>query len=609
MKRLQKGKGIRAQVMAGYRMIIGLMLLLAVIILACLLMIRADYSRSARSQGNRSSIQTAIAGHYQWLDLLNNSLQTGQEFSGGLDPTACSFGKWMAGIDGRDLKDGSIKNALSAASAPHETIHATARELLELAKSDPQEAYRRYESQIRPQTAIVLEQLSIMDAGYEKETAAATRGLSMMMTVTASVIVLLTLLAAGFATRYARQLAGRIAKPIIAVADWAKRLALGMDELDFKGCEEFGLTEENEVGAMIRAFEKMVASIQQNVSVIQRVASGDMTAFVNIRSSRDSLGKNLYRLVQSNDLLFNEIVQVAHTVATGSEEIAKASQSLAESASVQAGAVQDLSETVAKASGLISKNNERTQQARMITEQISGDAAESERKMEQMVEAVEGIRAASERIATVIKSIEDIAFETSILALNASIEAARAGEAGKGFAVVAEEVRSLAAKSAEAAKESREFIVEAISRTQEGDEIATEASGMFRKILNEIGQIVESSKEVSESSLEQLEGIEQIKAEIARISESAAGNAEISEESAASSEEMQGNADLLRQAMGRFNLRERRPDRPYIPPEKANDQDFIRCATEAYEQARKNGRAGNEYIDPAGALLETALCE
>lgn len=599
-------KGIRAQIMDGYKVIIALMVFLTAVTIISLICIRGFYTDTIRSQENRSSIQTAIAGHYQWLDMLSGSLQTGEPFTGSLDPAACSFGKWMAGVDEADLEDSQVRSALESASSPHDMIHSTARELLDLAKTDRTTAYARYESEIRPQTALVLEQLGIMDQGYARQSRSASVRLYTMLTFTAASIVLLTVAAAVFASVYARRLSARIARPIAAVAEWAQRLALGMENLEF----DQSIVEENkgsEVGAMIEAFEEMASSVRDNVAVIRRVADGDMTAFVTIRSSYDSLGKNLYRMVQSNDILFNEIVQVAHTVATGSEEIVKASHALAESASIQAGAVEDLSETVNRASSLITLNTEKAREARRITDRIREDASSSEEKFGRLLDAVERIRTASESIAGVIKSIEDIAFETNILALNASIEAARAGEAGKGFAVVADEVRSLAGKSGEAARESRQFIEESIQRTNDGSAIAADASEMFNAIMEEISQIVEISRQVAESSEEQLLGIEQVNKEIGRISQAASGNAAISQESAAASREMSGNAELLRKAMAKFNLRQRRPDEPFIPPEKRNDPEFIRHAEDAYNVARKTGKYGHEYIDPNGVMLEQRL--
>lgn len=206
---------------------------------------------------------------------------------------------------------------------------------------------------------------------------------------------------------------------------------------------------------MVDAFKKMAASIQENVHVVQRVAEGDMTAFVNIRSSQDSLAKSLYKMVQTNDLMFNEITQIANEVAEGATDIAEASGALAESCTAQAHTISDFKVAVENTGNLLRENTSRLSHSQEISAEIKHEVAESKEKMEELLSSMTDITEASRKISTVIQTIEEIADQTNLLALNASIEAARAGEAGKGFAVVAGEVGALAAQSADAAVQSR----------------------------------------------------------------------------------------------------------------------------------------------------------
>src|SRR5699024_6519499 len=146
-----------------------------------------------------------------------------------------------------------------------------------------------------------------------------------------------------FSFVYGRKLAYQIAAPVMMIADWAKNLSFGSVDLTIASDELSEMEKENadnEVGLMISAFHTMADNIRENVAVVQRIADGDMTAFVKIRSRRDSLGKSLYRLVQSNDIMFNEIIDSAHSVAAGADEIATASHMLAESSTTQAAAAQ-----------------------------------------------------------------------------------------------------------------------------------------------------------------------------------------------------------------------------------------------------------------------------
>lgn len=590
-------ESIKGQIMSGYRLIIIIMLMLALIIMACLLWIRYDYVNSVQSQTNRNSIQSAIAGHYEWLNALSDSLQTGKTFTGSLDSSQCSFGKWQAGASGADLKDPAIRQALENVYKPHKMIHDLAAEILELDKSNPQAAYARYIQEIKPQTELVIGQLGVMDSGYEDIAQNASQDLFSLLTVTVGFNIAVTLIVSVFAYRYASRLSYRISAPITAVTDWAVKLSMGIEEIEFHPAL-LDENKDNEIGTMIRAFSSMAGNIRENVEVIKRVAEGDMTAFVRIRSSEDSLGKNLYRMVQSNDLLFHDIVNTAHTVAVGAQQISDSSQTLAESASVQSSAVEELSATIQHASALITLNHEKSAKAMQITSRIQSDSVLSQEKLALLLQAVEEIRLSSERISKVIKSIENIAFETNILALNASVEAARAGDAGEGFSVVANEVRTLAQKSAEAARESRELIVKTIEDVRGGSVIAGEASEVFNLIMEELAEIVQITHEVSDASGEQLEGIGRVNEEIRRISQTTASNAAVSEEAAASSEEMRGHADILRQAISAFRLRERLPGQAYIPPEKRDDPGFVSHANEAYHKAKQAGSPGNEYIEP-----------
>ena len=317
-----------------------------------------------------------------------------------------------------------------------------------------------------------------------------------------------------------------------------------------------------------------------------------MTVFVDIRSSKDTLGKNLYRMVQSNDALFSEILKVAHKVAEGSTYIANVSHDLADSAHVQAQTVNDLSSSIDDASNLITKSSEHKE-----ANEIGVQIGESNEKMNVLAQSVEEMKTASQKVSQVIKNIDDIAFQTNILALNASVEAARAGESGKGFAVVANEVRELALKSTDAAEKSKALIENTINKAVMGSKISVEALRMFEIIVDEINNITSIIQEESSSSMEQLKCLEEIRTNISSIMRETANNVDISKNSANSSKEMQKNADMLKNEMHKFNLRQRQPGKAYIPPEKATDPEFIRVANENYRHAQETGQYNYDYED------------
>ena len=223
--------------------------------------------------------------------------------------------------------------------------------------------------------------------------------------------------AAFYGNRSAKQISG----PVTAVAQWTERLSMGSTqiEIDRKLLED---NEGNEIGAMIHSFQKMVDSIQENVRVVQRLAQRDMTVFVNIRSDEDSLGNNLYHLVQSNDFMLAKIIKIGLSVAESSRQIADASQVLADTAMQQSAAVQEVTDSMDVTRDLVQQNSEEMENATKISETIRQNVRESNEKMSLLVQSVDDINKSSHKIANVIKLIDDIAFQTNILALNAAVE-------------------------------------------------------------------------------------------------------------------------------------------------------------------------------------------
>lgn len=407
-------------------------------------------------------------------------------------------------------------------------------------------------------------------------------------------IIILTIIAIIVSAYLANKTSTKISAPMTSIAAWSRELSEGADTLDFNF--DYGDIDQNsEIAIMIDSFKQLANSIQENVRVVKRVADGDMTVFVDIRSSKDTLGKNLYRMVQSNDVLFSEILKVAHKVAEGSTYIANVSHELADSAHVQAQTVNELSSAINDAADLISKSSAHMAEASSISDIIKTNAQRSNEKMNVLAESVEEMKIASQKVSQVIKTIDDIAFQTGILALNASVEAARAGEAGKGFAVVANEVRELALKSTAAADESKALIENTINKAVVGSEVSVEALDMFKTIVEEINNITSIIQEESTSSATQLDCIEGIRSNISGIMRETSNNVDISKNSANSSKEMQKNADRLRVEMEKFNLRQRQPGKAYIPPEKANDREFIKMAEENYKHTQETGQFNYDY--------------
>ncbi len=580
----KKVKSIRKLILSGYSRVIWVMCLLVIISLISLMQVNKDYHVVSNNRNNQADTQSALAKHYEWMEMYNESLQNGTSFSGSLDPNTCLLGKWMAGIHDADLSDPIIRNTLNSIRTPHEQMHRQASSVLELAKTDKEAAAAQFTEQIKPLAQQVIAGLGDISSQYQNLANDTSARLDRLILIMILLNIISALVGFFVAVFYGNRSAKQISGPITAVAEWSERLSHGADQIDFDTSILNG-NEDNEIGSMIRSFQRMVESVQENVQVVKRLAQGDMTVFVNIRSKEDTLGKHLYHLVQSNDFMFAKIIKIAISVANTSQHIANASQLLADTASKQAAAVNELNVSTEETRTLVEQNSREVAHATQLSQSMRQDMQESNAKMELLVKSVDEINQSSLKIANVIKLIDDIAFQTNILALNAAVEAARAGEAGKGFAVVADEVRVLALKSADAANESKVLIEATMNATKDGSRTSSEAFKTFGHIVEDLDKIIETVSHISSSSMKQDDAISRIHQQVELINESITANLSVNHEAASASSEMRENAKLLENEMNRFNLRQREMGRAYIPPEKENDEAFIREANENYQKA------------------------
>jgi len=236
-------------------------------------------------------------------------------------------------------------------------------------------------------------------------------------------------------------------------------------------------------------------------------------------------------------------------VAVAAGQVAMASQTLAQGSGEQAASIEQTSASLEEMASMTKRNAENAQKANDLAKQARQAADRGSGDMQAMSSAMEAIKASSDDIAKIIKTIDEIAFQTNILALNAAVEAARAGEAGMGFAVVAEEVRNLAQRSAQAAKETAAKIEGAITKTAQGVEISAKVANTLNEIVTKARQVDELASEVANASGEQTQGITQINSAVGQMDKVTQGNAAGAEESAAAAEELNGQAELMKQAI------------------------------------------------------------
>ncbi|MCL2220734.1 MAG: methyl-accepting chemotaxis protein [Oscillospiraceae bacterium] len=500
-----------------------------------------------------------VTAHHVWVYRLAYAFLFDGEFPGGLNPHTCIYGNWLAGDKPHMIDDAELMRLIDEVFDPHYDLHVqggVALGLREEGRMD--EAMALLSEVVFPAGLESTSRITALSGRYEElrdyqlelVSAFVARSIWIVVIIFAVALVVFLLLS-GIITK-------SILSPLRTLSAWMKHAGatgdISLDENTRKGIE---LTSQinDEIGATYKYTSAFVMRVIDIAGKLETLADGDLSQDIELLSDNDTMGKAMKRMIDNLNNMFGEIQNSTAQVATGSKQIAQGSQTLAQGSMQQSASVQQLSAIISDVAQKTKTNASKAEKAATLASDIKGSAEKGSRQMDEMMTAVKDINEASQNISKVIKSIDDIAFQTNILALNAAVEAARAGQHGKGFAVVAEEVRNLAAKSADAAKDTETLIANSMEKAELGSRIADGTAASLAQIVSGIDESNKLVNEIAKSSEEQTIGIEQVNNGIDQVALVVQQNSATAQESAAASQQMSGQSTTLEHLISRFKLK------------------------------------------------------
>ena len=501
-----------------------------------------------------SLVLTAEKAHYGWVENLCSAVSMGTEFTGSKDYKGCVLGKWFYESDLSEV-DSRILSLIEEMKPIHQTIHESAQTVLDLNETDPDQAKEMYQNVVKAnvnELVSILDQVSEITQGLVDDSQnSLNRSIyttEVVSFVTMMLILLMNVLLVLLVVK-------RILVPIQTITESSRQLSEG--KLDF----QIDVKNQDELGQLADSLNTSVKNLKLYITditeILNSIAEGDLGKessityigdFVQIQTAISTISRQLNQTL-------SQIQSSANQVDSGANQVAIGAQSLAQGATEQASEVDNLLNMVERVTVQINNNAETAASTTREADVVGGSITVCNEQMQEMAEAMNQISACSGEIQHIIKTIEDIAFQTNILALNAAVEAARAGSAGKGFAVVADEVRNLAAKSADAAKDTTALIEKTLTVVENGSLLTGKTQESLNSVVAGAENVTADIKKISDASKEQELAINTIRDGISQISTVVQSNSATSEESAAASEELSSQAQLLKRLIGSFRLK------------------------------------------------------